>query len=219
MAGAEKTIKIKIPQTLAERLNYHAKQLRTEPETAVERLLELHLPNLMGNFAIALESLSEEEQKILEESFYCVMFIVSYADDHASLKEIIKIEKQLGALKRVFGTRMTELLGLDKKRKNRLFETVKTMSSQDIETKLEQLQNVFAKMPKNLIDEYKLHLLDSCVVVAGASKEGLLGDSISEVERTMIQTIVHALEIPVYGRNAKVLIKKPDLKNINSLKN
>ena len=82
MAGAEQTLKIKIPLTLSERLSYFAKQSHTEPEIAVERMLDRYLPDIMRNFVLALEALNPEEQGILEESFYCVMFIVSYADEH-----------------------------------------------------------------------------------------------------------------------------------------
>lgn len=217
-SGSEKIVKVKLDQSLWERLNHFAKQTFTEPETAIERLLGRHLPNLMENFTLALERLTTEEREVMEESYYCLMFLVSYADEHASLLEIRKTEKQLQALENFFGNRMVETLGLDKERKDRLFASIKTMSSEEIKRKLEKLHEVFNKMPQNLIDEYKIHLLDSCIAVAEASGESFFsGENISDVERAIIQTIVRVLEIPLQSKHTKLL--KADFKSLVASQN
>lgn len=211
-------LKLKLPQQLVERLNYYAKQHHTEPDKAVERILERHLPNLMGSFIVSLEKLTVEEQQTMEESFYCVMFMVSYADHHASLKETLKIEKLFQELEKTFGHRMLEILSLEKAHKDQLFDAIKQMSPEGVEARLEKLHKVFEKMPPQLIEDYKIYLLEGCIEVANASGESLLSaKKISDEERIVIQTIARALEIPVLGRHARVLMKA-DYQSIASFK-
>ncbi len=208
MFGNEKILKCKLSETLWERLNFHARQTNVELEIAAERILERYLPNLMGSFSRIMEMLSQEEQSLLEESFHAVLFIVSYADEHASRKELRMIERQLQDLKETFGKQLVQALDISKERKEKLLETIKMMSVEEIQAKLESIRDVFLKLPAHLLDEFKIALLDSCIAVANASKANLLAEeSISDEERKVLQTIVNVFEIPILGRHAKVLMR------------
>ncbi|MBF0287813.1 MAG: hypothetical protein HQM14_08345 [SAR324 cluster bacterium] len=206
MLKGDKTAKVKLPQTVWDRLNYYAKQNRTDPETAIERLLERHLPNLMSGFLIALEKLSREEQQLMEESFYFVLYLISYADKDVSLKETLTIEQRFDTLKSDFGQQMVQTVGIDKAQKIQLLDTVKAMSSEDVLQELEKIHAVFDKMPTDLIEEYKTELLDSCIAVAEASREGVFsGERVSEEELIAIQSVVRILELPVSHQHVKAL--------------
>ncbi len=206
MLGGDKTIKIKLSQALWDRLSYYAKQNHTTPEIAVEHLLERHLPNLMSGFLISLEKLSEDEQKLMENSFYFILYVISYADKEVSLKETLTIEQRFDTLKSSFGGQMVQTVGMDKTQKIKLLDSIKAMSSDEILKELEKIRVVFDKMPANLIQEYKAELLDSSIAVAEASREGVFsGERISEEERSAIQSVVSILEIPVLNRHIRTL--------------
>lgn len=203
MPNVEKLLKLKLSQSLWDRLNYHAQQNFTNPESLVEQLLECHIPNTLGRLMVAIEKLSPEEYVLFEESFYFVLFVVGYADQPPTLKEKNIIEKHLKGLEQVFGTRFMEVVKLKKCRKRRLSEAFETMSSGDIQNRLRQINAVFEKMPTELIDDYKRLLRKACVQVAIASSNNFLTDgNISHLKQTAIETINHFLHIPAPSSNS-----------------
>ena len=119
--GSKNSIKVQLNNNLRERLTLQAKRSGISLEVAAERLLERYLPNLTGSFTRVLESLPQEDRKLVEESFYTVVFLVSYADGHTSMMESFVIEKQLKYIEESFGELFVKHLSLPKDRKDKLF--------------------------------------------------------------------------------------------------
>ena len=202
-----KTIKIEVSEDVWERLTFYMQQTSSSAEVAIGKILDRNLPNITGNLIRVLERMSDEDRLLFEESFYTVMYMVSYSDHDFSLRESLEIDRRLHRLRDTFGKQFTTVMDIEKSRKDTLLEAIKAMEPAQVPERLAKLRAVLEKMPPNLVEEYKRSLMDAALLVAGASREGVLGgERISKEEKGMIQTIVTALEIPLDAMHAKAVL-------------
>lgn len=197
------TLKIELPSALWERLKYYARQRNVSEAEAVAKLLEQQLPNLTSGLALVLEKFTDKEKEILKRSYYVVTFLVSYADQHASLMEGLAIENEFQKLAQHLGGKFADLVGLSKEEQHDLLEEIKQFTPEDQIIHLLDIRKVLDKLPERLAEEYKATMLDSGIAVAQASREGLFsGDRVSQEEKNMLFVILFLLNINIEAHAA-----------------
>ena len=189
------SLKLSVSEDLWRRLRHYAQQAGLPEEDAVIRLLDRHLPNLTGSLARTIERLSPEERRVLQNSFYTIVYLVGYADKEVSFKEGLKMDQGIKKLQESFGEELVRLIELPKAEQEKLFKKIKESSTEEVILTLLEIRGVFKKLPEQLATEYKFALFDSGLAIAEASGEKLFGEKVSSVERQVLFSILYLLEI------------------------
>lgn len=213
-----KTVKLELSKEVWERLNFQAKRSLSSPEEAAVRLLNQHLPSLTSDLARVLEQLNEKDHQLLRESFYFVMYLVSYADDVLSTKESLNIKTCFKNLESSFGTRFKEFLDLSNEECNDLVRRIKDMNSLQKLYQLKELNRVFSRLPSMFAEEYRVVLLEYAITTAAASRDSVFeSERINDRERAALQLLAKELEIPILSEQAKIIIKSDAERAFNLL--
>lgn len=152
--------------------------------------------------------LGPADRKLLQMSVHMNPVIVANADGKYSLRESAAMAEAVRKLMSEPEYRPLILLAGHAEMSDAALRVMLETHTKNVEGYLEQLSCMLAQLPDEVVDAYRRFTLFAIIHVAEASRDGLfglVGERISDAERTVMRRMVEVLELaPTDEQRAKL---------------